>query len=120
MASTTRFESALATTLTKYSVASQLKPLQSVAIQYLCSMERDAPCHTFVTLPTGYGKSLIFGLSPLVLDSMHPERSHKCIVKMPLRSLILDQVARWKEAGVKVDSSIVAAGDDTAQESALV
>ena len=49
--------------LMKSAVLHQLKPKQLEAIRTLMS-GRD----TFVALPTGYGKSIIFAILPMLLD----------------------------------------------------
>jgi len=43
----------------------QLKDKQLEAIKHFCSGK-----DVFVSLPTGYGKSLIYGVIPLVFDKM--------------------------------------------------
>lgn len=43
-----------------------IKDKQREAIQHICKKE-----DTFCVLPTGYGKSLIFGLLPLVTDMVY-------------------------------------------------
>ena len=57
----------------------------------------------FVSLPTGYGKSVVFQAAPLCVDffrgcvtqSRHDH--HMAIIVMPLRSLIADQIRRAQE-----------------------
>lgn len=48
----------------------------------------------FVSLPMGYGKSLCYGMIPLVVDEMkaHKEPSSIVLVVSPLISLMKDQV----------------------------
>ncbi|XP_078311557.1 putative ATP-dependent DNA helicase RecS [Crassostrea virginica] len=56
----------------------------------------------FAQLPTGYGKSLIYTLIPLLLDELHPECKHTILVISPLRALIMrDQVQSLNEHNVK-------------------
>ena len=60
------FESSLNWVLQKLSIKHELKSEQKQAMQSICS-----GYHTFVILPTGYGKSYIYGLSPLIMDKVH-------------------------------------------------
>ena len=59
------FESSLNWVLQKLSIKHELKSEQKQAMQIICS-----GYHTFVILPTGYGKSYIYGLSPLIMDKV--------------------------------------------------
>ena len=55
-------------------------------------------------LPTGYGKSLIYQLLPLVLDFFtangSPVRESTVIVTSPLNALMRDQIVKLKEGGL--------------------
>ena len=51
----------------------------------------------FVTLPTGYGKSMIFHLLPLCARYLGLSKSPLVIVVAPLHSLIEDQIAKINE-----------------------
>ena len=63
----------------------------------------------FVSLPTGAGKSLCYGLLPLVFDSLRSRSllrkssANKSIVIVvsPLKSLMEDQVAKFSSRGIK-------------------
>ena len=50
----------------------------------------------FVSLPTGFGKSVIFQALPMVFDGFTGESGHIVIVVSPLLSLIKDQTERGK------------------------
>jgi len=57
-------------------------------------------------LPTGYGKSLIYQLLPLVLDFFMANgsavRKSTVIVNSPLNALMRDQIVKLKEGGLNV------------------
>ena len=55
----------------------------------------------FVSLPTGYGKSLCYTLLPLVFDSLRSSDSHKSIVLVvsPLTALMIDQKHKYASLG---------------------
>ncbi|XP_048728852.1 probable ATP-dependent DNA helicase RecS isoform X2 [Ostrea edulis] len=55
----------------------------------------------FAQLPTGYGKSLIYTLIPLLLDKLHVECKHTILVISPLRALMQDQVQSLNAHNVK-------------------
>ena len=54
----------------------------------------------FVSLPTGFGKSVIFQALPMVLDGFTGESGHIVIVVSPLLSLIKDQTERLRQVGI--------------------
>ena len=57
---------------------------------------------TFIALPTGYGKSLIYGFLPLVFDSVRglvPGTSLALVV-CPLKALIKDQTEGFRQLGI--------------------
>ena len=55
----------------------------------------------FVSLPTGFGKSVIFQALPMVFDGFTGESSgHIVIVVSPLLSLIKDQTKRLRQVGI--------------------
>ncbi|CAH3178253.1 unnamed protein product, partial [Porites evermanni] len=54
----------------------------------------------FVSLPTGFGKSVIFQALPMVFDSFTGESGHIVIVVSPLLSLIKDQTERLRQVGI--------------------
>ena len=56
----------------------------------------------FVSLPTGYGKSLCYGMIPLVVDEMkaYEELNSILLIVSPLISLMKDQVKHFVAKGV--------------------
>ena len=54
----------------------------------------------FVSLPTGFGKSVIFQALPVVFDGFIGESGHIVIVVSPLLSLIKDQTERLRQVGI--------------------
>ena len=59
---------------------------------------------TFVSLPTGYGKSLCYSLLPFVYDFLR-KRSNRSIVicVSPLTALMLDQRNKYTPRGLKTE-----------------
>lgn len=53
----------------------------------------------FVCLPTGSGKSICFGVLPLVFDVLQGKRGSICLVVSPLKALMKDQVEAFKSRG---------------------
>ena len=51
----------------------------------------------FVSLPTGFGKSVIYGILPTIFDRMkvHTEPTSIALIMSPLASLMVDQKARF-------------------------
>ena len=58
--------------------------------------------HSLVVLPTGYGKTDIFMLTPLILDILKPDEKHYALVVVPLLSLMADMKLKYKDRGVDV------------------
>ena len=54
----------------------------------------------FVSLPTGFGKSVIFQALPMVFDGFNGESGHIVIVVSPLLSLIKDKTERLQQVGI--------------------
>ena len=54
----------------------------------------------FVSLPTGFGKSVIFQALPIVFDFYTGKSGHIVIVVSPLLSLIKDQWERLPHIGI--------------------
>ena len=54
----------------------------------------------FFSLPTGFGKSLIFQALPMVFETFTGESGHIVIVVLPLPSLIKDQTERLRQVGI--------------------
>ena len=61
------------TSLVKVVHCMDLHPLKPKQIEAIKSFESGKD--TFVSLPTGYGKSIIFAVLPLLFDYMHGEPS---------------------------------------------
>ena len=58
----------------------------------------------FVSLPTGYGKSLCFAILPLVYDWLRQcEGSSIVVIMTPLQSLMVDQHDRFSRVGLRVE-----------------
>lgn len=78
----------------------ELKPEQVKAI-----VEFVRGRDVFVSLPTGFGKSLIYGLLPIVLERLlqKPKQCSVAIVISPLSSLMIDQKARFLPRGISAE-----------------
>ncbi|XP_078665954.1 uncharacterized protein LOC144908266 [Branchiostoma floridae x Branchiostoma belcheri] len=72
-----------------------LKPLQEKTIKFLVEQRNDV----FACLPTGYGKTEIYTLVPLVLERIL-DRHCIMLVVSPLLSLMQDQVERLQRRGI--------------------
>jgi superfamily II DNA helicase RecQ len=97
-----RFDEALASALQTCEINYSLKDKQKDILYYLiCTTEQSSsPRHAFVLLPTGYGKSDVFGLYGQIKNIMSKEKT-KVVVISPLRSLMLEQVKKWKARNVR-------------------
>ena len=69
----------------------------------------------FVSLPTGFGKSVIFQALPMVFDGFTGESGHIVIVVSPLLSLIKDQTERLRQGLRQVGISCVSLSDASTQ-----
>ncbi len=96
----------------------RIKPEQLSAVQAALKGE-----HVFVSVPTGFGKSLVYQLLPFCAESLL--RSSGCaepvtpivVVVSPLLSLMHDQVSKLAGRGVKamcISGESEAAGKDLA------
>jgi len=58
---------------------------------------------TIAVLPTGYGKSVIFHLLPLIFDYQHRQEGKRSIVLVviPLNALVEDQIKTLKSRGIE-------------------
>ena len=54
----------------------------------------------FVTLPTGFGKSICYGCLPMVFDLIKQRKGSIVVVISPLIALMKDQVATFLSRGV--------------------
>ena len=59
----------------------------------------------FVSLPTGFGKSLIYGLLPSIFDCLkgYTEPTSVALIVSPLASLMIDQKARFLPRGISAE-----------------
>ena len=114
------FETSLQSILPRFGLT-ELKNEQEKALFYLLSGK-----DVFVNLPTGFGKSLIYQLSPLVAEELskrhyYPNgniRSGIVLVISPLVSLIKDQVKGLQQRGIK--ASFIGAGQEEANFKEIV
>ena len=58
----------------------------------------------FVNLPTGFGKSLIFQMAPLVVKELNLCENPSIIVVSPLVTLMQDQVTQLRKQGISAIS----------------
>lgn len=73
-----------------------LKPEQELAVSYFIGGN-----DVFVSLPTGYGKSLCFAILPAVFDALKgAEKASIVLVISPLIAIISDQVASFCARGI--------------------
>ena len=113
------FETSLQSILPRFGLT-ELKNEQKKALFYLLSGK-----DVFVNLPTGFGKSLIYQLSPLVAEELskrryqnNNNRSGIVLVISPLVSLIKDQVKGLQQRGIK--ASFIGAGQEEANFKEIV
>jgi len=113
------FETSLQSILPRFGLT-ELKDEQKKALFYLLSGK-----DVFVNLPTGFGKSLIYQLSPLVAEELSRRhyqkgniRSGIVLVISPLVSLIKDQVKGLQKRGIK--ASFIGAGQEEANFKEIV
>ena len=82
--------------------------VQSLGYDALKEKQKEALHHfisgrdVFVSLPTGYGKSLIYGCLPRLLDRFKklPDGTSIVIVVCPLKALMMDQVKHFRSLGL--------------------
>ena len=79
---------------------------QKFCIQELNALQKEATIQfmekqrgVFINIPTGFGKSLIYQVLPLVFDAMHGE-GHIVVVVSPLINLMKDQVQKLRNLGI--------------------
>ena len=74
-----------------------IKPLRREAIRTFV-LGKDV----FVSLPTGYGKSLCYALLPLVFDCLHDCKGTSIVLCIsPLTALMLEQRAKFSVCGLR-------------------
>ena len=100
-----------------------LKPKQIICLESVFS-QQDVMC----VLPTGYGKSLIFHLMPMLLFAKHELDSDSfggissedvntiVIVISPLNSLMSNQISRLSLSGIRAAVLSVKVGSDDSEE----
>ena len=109
------FEIAVKQSLIKLSEDIELKKEQEAALRAVVVEQKDCLC----VLPTGFGKSLIFQLIPLLWDSMHGRTDSVVLVVSPLNAIISDQIQKLQTRGIGVRvfkqgiEAIVPTVDDT-------
>ena len=59
--------------------------------------------NTFVSLPTGYGKSLIYAALPLIFDQVLSRRGSIVVCVGPLISLMMDQRNKFTQLGISAE-----------------
>ena len=74
--------------------------LKNEQLQVICQLVNGI--NAFVVLPTGFGKTDIFVLSPLILDQLVPASKHFALVVVPLLSLMADMTIKYHRKGVPV------------------
>ena len=90
-------ESAIARALNDMKLTS-LKPKQFEAVYSFMSGH-----DTFVSLPTGYGKSIIYGVLPKAFDFLFGCTGSIAVVVTPLTSLMMDQRKKFVPRNVSVE-----------------
>ena len=75
-----------------------LKPLQREAIRAFVRGK-----DVFVSLPTGFGKSLCYALLPLVFDSLRRKEGSIALVISPLTSLMMEQRSKFAVKGIRAE-----------------
>ena len=78
----------------------RLKEEQLSAIEKFVSGQDD-----FVSLPTGFGQSVIYGLLPTIFDRLkgHTAPTLIALIVSPLASLMVDQKARFLPRGISAE-----------------
>jgi superfamily II DNA helicase RecQ len=90
------FNSCLSYALSQFPVQYTLKDKQLEALHNIYN-GRDLVC----LLPTGYGKSLIYQLSPFLLGNKYGVQSPITLVVSPLNSIMKDQVSQLCRNGIR-------------------
>ena len=105
-------DSSIDTAITK--VISQLENISSLKDEQRTALEAFlSGKDVFALLPTGFGKSLIYQLAPLVAKEMETNPNPILIVVSPLVALIADQIKEATKLGLKaLQLSDNAAHDD--------
>lgn len=58
---------------------------------------------TFVSLPTGYGKSAIYAALPLICDRLLDRRGSIVVCVSPLTSLMINQKSKFTRTGISTE-----------------
>jgi superfamily II DNA helicase RecQ len=88
--------------LKSYKQLKQLHPhlpdrLREQQVQALVHLTNNK--NVFAVLPTGFGKSLIYLLFPMLFDNIHSTKSAAVIIS-PLLAIMINQVDIWRKKGV--------------------
>lgn len=81
----------------KYKFMYNLKAEQLQALKYIVNN-----VHCLVVLPTGFGKTDIFVLAPLILNEIKIGQKHHSLVIVPLQSLMIDIKQKFQLRGVAI------------------
>lgn len=73
---------------------------QREAIPYFVDKKKDV----FISLPTGFGKSLTYQALPIVFDVTRNSTGHIVVVTSPLVNLMKDQAENLKKLGISAIS----------------
>ena len=77
----------------------ELKKEQETALRAVVVKKKDCLC----VLPTGFGKSLIFQLIPLVWDQLYGLCDSCVLIVSPLNAIISDQIEKLKSRDIGVE-----------------
>ena len=89
-------KSALADVISEIDFITEVKEQQEYVLSEFLSGK-----DVFGVLPTGFGKSLIYQLAPLILKKMFPARNPIFIIISPLNALTEDQIREASKLGIK-------------------
>ena len=58
---------------------------------------------TFVSLPTGYGKSVVYAALPVLFDRLHSKRGSIVVCVSPLTSLMIEQCEKFTTTSLSTE-----------------
>jgi len=116
--STVNISALLDSTTAQYDINLELRDKQRDALVHILeySAHKHFKSDTIISLPTGYGKSLIFHLLTLCLHTLHDKKGIT-LVFTPLTIIQEDQLKKLKEKGIKacqISQQFVVKGDECA------